>query len=146
MNHKIVSVDSADLLRKSFKLHNCFVNEQGISEDIVNEDPNKSSHYFVAIDVENNALGTARWRVTSEGVKLERFAVLPAYRNKGLGRDLLIYILNDIRSRFSSGVLVYLNAQLEAVNLYGRQGFLPVGSRFIEANIIHQRWLRYFKV
>ena len=140
MNHKIVSVDTAYLLRKSFEITQfVFVNEQGISEGIVHDDPNKSSHYFVAIDEEDNAIGTARWRVTSEGVKLERFAVLPAYRNKGLGRDLLIFILNDIRSRFSSGVLVYLNAQLEAVNLYGRQGFLPVGSRFIEANIVHQK-------
>tara|TARA_B100000575_G_scaffold279547_1_gene268041 strand:- start:187 stop:624 length:438 start_codon:yes stop_codon:yes gene_type:complete len=140
MNHNIISVDSADLLRKTFEvLQLVFVNEQGLSEAVVYDDPNKSAHYFVAIDAEGNAMGTARWRVTSEGVKLERFAVLPAYRNKGLGRDLLKSICNDIRSRFSTGVLVYLNAQLEAVNLYSRQGFLPVGSRFLEANKFHQK-------
>ncbi len=143
MNHKIISVDSAYLLRKSFKvIQLVFVIEQGLPEAIVFDDRNQSAHYFVAIDVDGNALGTARWRITYEGVKLERFAVLPAYRNKGLGRDLLKSILNDIRSRFGSGVLVYLNAQLEALNLYGRQGFLPVGSRFLEANIVHQKMAR----
>ena len=140
MNYKVVSVDSAYLLRKSFEIIQfVFVNEQGLPEAIVFEDRNKSAHYFVALDVCGNALGTARWRITNEGVKLERFAVLPAYRNKGLGRDLLKSLLNDIRSRFGSGVLVYLNAQLEALNLYSRQGFLPVGSRFLEANIVHQK-------
>ena len=140
MNHNIISVDSADLLRKTFEvLQLVFVNEQGLSEAVVHDDPNKSAHYFVAIDAEGNAMGTARWRVTSEGVKLERFAVLPAYRNKGLGRDLLKSICNDIRSRFSTGVLVYLNAQLEAMTLYAHQGFLPIGPRFIEADITHQR-------
>ena len=143
MNHEIVPVDSAYLLRKSFEVRQLvFVNEQGLSEVIVHEDPNKSAHYFVAIDVDGNALGTARWRITSEGVKLERFAVLQAYRNNGLGRDLLKSILNDIKSKFGSEVLVYLNAQLKAVNLYGHQGFLPVGPRFIEADIIHQKMAR----
>ena len=97
------------------------------------------THYFVAVDEEGNALGTARWRKTSQGVKLERFAVLPIYRNKGLGADLLRSILVDIKSKFGSGVIVYLNAQLEAINLYAHQGFLPVGPRFIEADIMHQR-------
>ena len=61
MNHKIVSVDSAYLLRKSFEIIQfVFVNEQGVSEGIVHDDPNKSFHYFVAIDAEDNALGTAR--------------------------------------------------------------------------------------
>ena len=140
MKYKVLEADSDYLLRKSYEVRQLvFVNEQGVSESIVHEDPDRSAHYFVAIDVEVNALGTARWRKTSEGVKLERFAVLPAYRNKGLGGDLLKSILGDVKSKFGSGVLVYLNAQLEAMTLYAHQGFLPIGPRFIEADITHQR-------
>ena len=147
MNHKIISVDTAYLLHKSFKvIQLVFVNEQGLPEAIVFEDRNKSAHYFIALDVCGNALGTGRWRITNEGVKLERFAVLPAYRNKGLGRDLLKFALNDIKRRFGTGVLVYLNAQLEALNLYSRQGFLPVGLRFLEANIVHQKMAQIIHV
>ena len=140
MNHKILAADSAVLLHKSYEIRQrVFVNEQGIPEAIVHEDAERSAHYFVAIDEEGNALGTARWRKTAQGVKLERFAVLPAHRNKGLGADLLRSILVDIKSKFGSGVLVYLNAQLEAITLYTDQGFLPVGQTFIEADITHQR-------
>ena len=140
MNHKILVADSAVLLYKSYEIRQrVFVNEQGVPEAIVHEDAERSAHYFVAIDEEGNALGTARWRKTAQGVKLERFAVLPIYRNKGLGADLLRSILVDIKSKFGSGVLVYLNAQLEAITLYTDQGFLPVGQTFIEADITHQR-------
>jgi|TARA_B110000259_G_scaffold77800_1_gene91205 predicted GNAT family N-acyltransferase len=140
MNHKILAADSAVLLYKSYEIRQrVFVNEQGVPEAIVHEDAERSAHYFVAIDEEGNALGTARWRKTAQGVKLERFAVLPAHRNKGLGADLLRSILVDIKSKFGSGVLVYLNAQLEAITLYTDQGFLPVGQTFIEADITHQR-------
>ena len=140
MNHKIVAADSAVLLYKSYEIRQrVFVNEQGVPEAIVHEDAERSAHYFVAIDEEGNALGTARWRKTAQGVKLERFAVLPAHRNKGLGADLLRSILVDIKSKFGSGVLVYLNAQLEAITLYTDQGFLRVGQTFIEADITHQR-------
>ena len=69
MNHKIISVDSAYLLRKSFKvIQLVFVIEQGLPEAIVFDDRNQSAHYFVAIDVDGNALGTARWRIYYEGV------------------------------------------------------------------------------
>ena len=140
MNHKIVAADSAVLLYKSYEIRQrVFVNEQGVPEAIVHEDAERSAYYFVAIDEEGNALGTARWRKTAQGVKLERFAVLPAHRNKGLGADLLRSILVDIKSKFGSGVLVYLNAQLEAITLYADQGFLLVGQTFIEADITHQR-------
>jgi predicted GNAT family N-acyltransferase len=140
MNHKILAADSAVLLYKSYEIRQrVFVNEQGVPEAIVHEDAERSAHYFVAIDEEGNALGTARWRKTAQGVKLERFAVLPVHRNKGLGADLLRSILVDIKSKFGSGVLVYLNAQLEAITLYTDQGFLRVGQTFIEADITHQR-------
>ena len=140
MNHKILEADSALLLSKSYIVRQLvFVDEQSIPEAIVHEDAERLAHYFVAIDVKGDALGTARWRKTSQGIKLERFAVLPAHRNKGLGGDLLRSILVDIKNKFGSGVLVYLNAQLEAINLYAYQGFLPVGPRFIEADIMHQR-------
>ena len=140
MNHKILQADSALLLQKSYEVRQLvFVNEQGVSEEIVHEDAESSAHYFLAMDAEGHAVGTARWRETSQGVKLERFAVLATHRNKGLGADLLRSILVDITSKFGSGVLLYLNAQLEAISLYAHQGFLPVGPRFKEAEITHQR-------
>ena len=77
MNHKVVAANSAVLLHKSYEIRQrVFVNEQDVPEAIVHEDAESLAHYFVAIDEEGNALGTARWRKTAQGVKLERFAVL----------------------------------------------------------------------
>src|SRR5688572_5559612 len=56
--------------------------------------------------------GTARWRITKHGIKLERFAVLKPLRNKGIAAAILMEVLNHvtpIRKR------IYLHAQVTAV-------------------------------
>lgn len=82
--------------------------------------------------------GTARWRYTDKGVKLERFAVLPEYRGKGIGGALVSHLLEDIeRAPEAAGKFRYLHAQLPAVSLYERHGFQKVGDIFEECNILH---------
>ena len=39
----------------------------------------------------------------------------------------------------SKNTVKLVRAQLEAMTLYAHQGFLPIGPRFIEADITHQR-------
>ena len=80
--------------------------------------------------------GAARWRPTDHGVKLERFAVRPEFRNQEIGGALLKQVLTDVRAKFPDAP-VYLNAQLRAVPFYERQGFERVGEQFEEAGIQH---------
>jgi predicted GNAT family N-acyltransferase len=89
-------------------------------------------HYLLT---ENDIpLATARWRETSKGIKLERFAVPAEHRNKGLGTILLKEVLKDV---IPASKLICLHSQYTAVNLYLKNGFIIIGDAFKEAGIKH---------
>jgi predicted GNAT family N-acyltransferase len=111
-----------------------FVEEQGVPPDIEYAG-DESAHHFLATR-NGRACGTARWRRTGGGFKLERFAVLPEYRKTGAGAALLSAVLADLPD---DPVPTYLNAQLSAVGFYERYGFRCVGEVFEEAGIAHRK-------
>jgi len=113
--------------------HEVFVIEQQVSREEEFDEFEKSSiHYLCYKD--QIPCATARWRITSEGIKLERFAVLQSFRNKGAGAAVLHKVLKDV---LPAGQKIYLHAQLKAVNFYERVGFKKEGPMFSEANIDH---------
>jgi predicted GNAT family N-acyltransferase len=109
-----------------------FVEEQACPEDIEWEFEEESNHY--AAELNGTIVGTARWRFTDKGIKLERFAVLKPYRNHEVGKALLLRILADTQAH---NKLRYLHAQLPARNFYQRHGFTAQGEHFWEADIEH---------
>tara|TARA_B100001093_G_scaffold489930_1_gene528532 strand:- start:79 stop:510 length:432 start_codon:yes stop_codon:yes gene_type:complete len=117
-----------------------FVKEQNISEKIEFDDENFDATYFIA-QYNNIFVGTARYRFTDLGIKLERFAVLKSYRNLGIGKELVLHILNSIKDKKS----IYLHAQESVTNFYSRLGFKRIGSQFFEAEIPHQKMIYYHR-
>ncbi|MES2558497.1 MAG: GNAT family N-acetyltransferase [Bacteroidota bacterium] len=126
-------IQSGDLLAKAHHIRKVvFVVEQNCPEDIEWEFEDESTHY---IALENGeAVGTARWRKTANGIKFERFAVLKEHRNKEVGKALLLRLIADTND---FGQKRYLHAQLTAKNFYLRNGFQPEGEHFWEADIEH---------
>ena len=113
-----------------------FVKEQNISGEIEFDDENVDATYFLA-QHKNMSVGTARYRFTEFGIKLERFAVLKSYRNLGVGKKLAIYILNSIKNE----KVIYLHAQESVIDFYSKLGFKRIGSQFFEAKIPHQKMI-----
>ena len=113
-----------------------FVNEQNISEKIEFDDTNFNATYFIA-NYKNKSIGTARYRYTDQGVKLERFAVLKSFRNLGVGKKLVDYIINIVRNE----KFIYLHAQESVIEFYFKLGFKKIGSPFFEAKIPHQKMM-----
>jgi predicted GNAT family N-acyltransferase len=112
-----------------------FVEEQRVSrEEEYDEFENESIHYLVYTD--EIPVGTARWRKTPKGIKLERFAVLKASRNSGAGNAVLNKVMEDVIPFHEK---IYLHAQITAVRFYQRAGFVTEGDEFTEANIRHFR-------
>jgi predicted GNAT family N-acyltransferase len=110
-----------------------FVKEQHVDPEIEYDEYEGSAvHYLLYVDDE--PVATARWRETSRGIKLERFATLKEYRNKGLGAVMLEDILEDI---IPLGKEIYLHSQLKAIPFYERYGFVKEGKQFTEADIEH---------
>ncbi len=100
-------------------------------------DSNEESSKYILAKVDGKSVGTARWRKTDEGMKLERFAVLNDYRSIGIGTMMTKFILNQLKN----SKLIYLNAQESAIFFYEKMGFKPIGPRFKEVNIEHQKMI-----
>ena len=117
-----------------------FVDEQNVPADAEYDAHDRAAttrHYLAQID--GQPAGAARWRPTAGGVKLERFAVLAAFRNQGVGEALVHQVLADVQAEAPDAAQVYLHAQLRAIPLYERTGFYKEGEMFEECDIQHYK-------
>ncbi len=117
-----------------------FVEEQKVPADLEYDQHDRQAttrHYLALVD--GQPAGAARWRPTDHGVKLERFAVLPSFRNQGVGEALVHQVLADVQAEAADAPQVYMHAQLRAIPLYERTGFQKVGEMFEEADIQHYK-------
>lgn len=109
-----------------------FIEEQLVAPEIEYEYEEEGHYYLLFHD--DQPIATARWRETTKGIKLERFALLKEFRNRGLGTLLLEEVLKDV---VPLGRQIYLHSQVNAVNYYTRAGFRAQGDHFFEAEIEH---------
>ncbi len=128
--------NKSDLKKAMVIRRKVFVDEQNVPECIeIDEFETESTHILALRD--GQPVGTARWRVTATGIKLERFAVLPEYRDLQIGTSLLKFTLNNIDNKTT----VYLFSQISAVGFYKKYGFAIRGKVFYEANIPHRKMI-----
>lgn len=123
-------------LEKAFEIRRkVFVEEQQVDAREEYDEYEATAHHYLAF-VSNVPVATCRWRKTEKGVKMERFAVLAEYRSQGLGAALVQKCLVEIPV---SEKYLYLHAQLTAMGLYHKMGFIAEGEQFSEANILHYK-------
>ena len=108
---------------------NCRPEEEWDAEDAV------ATHLLAECGGE--AAGTLRYYDDDGWLHSGRVAVLQAYRGRGLARAMLRRCLDDGRNLGQTKS--FLNAQVDKVGLYEREGFKPVGEEFMEAGIRHLR-------
>ena len=120
-------------IEKAFEIRRIvFVVEQNCPPELEYENEEICQHYLAYY--KGTPAATARFRKTDLGYKLERFAVLKEYRKKGIALSLVNRLLDDVKD---FGKLIYLHAQVEAMPLYAKAGFVPTGPQFEEADIQH---------
>lgn len=134
LNHILAErVLNADTLQEVFNIRRrVFVDEQNCPPELEWENDDVSIHFLATVN--KVPAGAARWRQTDKGYKLERFAVLKQFRGRGVGKALVQAVLADLPADAS---YIYLNAQIDAMNLYAGFGFVKVGEQFEEAGIAH---------
>ena len=130
--------------KKAFEIRNLvFCEEQKVSKKIEFDGLDQFCDHYLA-KINELPIGTARVREQTRGtLKIERMAVLKAYRKKGVGKAIIKKILKNYLNLNKVNNLI-LNSQIEAKEFYKKFGFVEVGEEFIEANIIHKKMMYNF--
>lgn len=140
---RVVTITTDAELQIAFEIRTVvFVDEQKVPmEEELDEFEEESTHLLAYYNGEPCA--ACRWRFTENGVKLERFAVLKEYRGKQIGSALVTDCLKSIyeHPNYNKQTL-YLNAQIDAMPLYAKFGFIPEGSMFLECDIQHMKMVK----
>ncbi|WAL62402.1 GNAT family N-acetyltransferase [Thermocoleostomius sinensis] len=116
-----------------------FQQEQQIDPALDFDGLDELAQHVVAYN-NTDPIGTARIRpLNDRSAKLERVAVLSAYRGRGVGKALTEAAIEFLRQQ--KFVEIRLNAQLHSKLFYQKLGFEPRGEEFEEAGIPHiQMW------
>ena len=133
---EVFKITDDSQLKEAFRIRQeVFVVEQRVDPELeYDEHENISTHYLALID--DKPAGTARFRKTEKGIKLERFAVLESYRNKGVGKALVEHVIKDVKAL--NPPEIYLHAQMQVIPFYEKYGFEAKGEIFEEAGILHR--------
>jgi predicted GNAT family N-acyltransferase len=135
---QVKKVSDQDSLEKVFAIRReVFVGEQNCPPELEWEHEDESIHFLAT--VEGVPAGASRWRKTDNGYKLERFAVLKQFRGQGVAQELVRTVLADLPA---DADYIYLNAQILAVGLYEKFGFVAEGPQFEEAGIQHFKMVK----
>lgn len=114
-----------------------FVDEQRVPVEIERDAIDPACTHVLARDAADRPIGTGR--LMPDG-RIGRMAVLRDWRGRGVGRALLLRLVDAARD---AGLReLSLHAQVDAEPFYAAEGFLPVGDRFEEAGIWHQAMRR----
>ncbi|MCF6184853.1 MAG: GNAT family N-acetyltransferase [Bacteroidales bacterium] len=138
MRGKVVkfSFKNKKLLNEAFKIRTkVFIEEQNTDEEEEFDGLDAEATHFIIFSEEKPA-GTSRVRITKEGIKIERVAVIKNFRGKNIGINLVQFIMKEY---IPKKMKIYLNSQVQAITFYEKLGFKKIGELFYEANIEHYK-------
>jgi predicted GNAT family N-acyltransferase len=112
-----------------------FQREQGIAPELDFDGEDEASDQILAY-VDDRPIGTARIRYLDERTaKIERLAVLPVARGKGIGKLIMEKALEMAAEKQIQEAIVHAQEYIQG--LHQQLGFEPEGARFEEAGISH---------
>lgn len=141
----IIAVTTREELEECFGIRmKVFVEEQQVPHDLEMDEYDVSPdacRHLLARDGDK-AVATGRWKVYEEGtVKLQRIAVLPEYRSRGVGRILVLGLEEDARKAGMNAAI--LDAQCSAEGFYNKLGYRTISEEpFLDAGILHVRMMK----
>ncbi|QVL56453.1 MAG: GNAT family N-acetyltransferase [Simkaniaceae bacterium] len=113
-----------------------FVQEQNVSEeDEIDAYEKESTHFIATLD--GQPAGTGRFRLKKGFIKFERVATLKKFRGKGIASAIMDLMEKRAKMKHSD-YLPAMHAQIDAVSLYAKRGWTPLGAVFDESGIDHQ--------
>lgn len=99
---------------------------------------NQAEHYLLRVNGQPAA--TARIRYLDEKAKIERVAVLEDYQKQGLGKIIMLHMLEAIKHKRGISQAI-LGAQEHAIGFYEGLGFGVCSESYMDAGIPH-KWMQ----
>ena len=99
-----------------------------------------SNHVFGKVD--NHIMAVGRFYRKNNFVVIGRIAIEKKFRNNGYARELMIFILRNVKKEFPN-LEVVLSAQEYLINFYDSLGFKKQGNIYLEDGIPHVKMI-YF--
>lgn len=121
-----------------------FRKEQNVpyEEDEILKEQLETKTYLIYLNTE--VIGTIRYRFVNDAYKIERFAILKEYRQKGYGKQVLNFFVELIAKQFNPCTII-LNSQEPVIKFYEDCGFIKEGDFFLEAGIRHIKMKKIIK-
>jgi len=136
---RIVPIESAEQMTQAHNIRRrVFIEEQRVPEEIELDEDAHAFHALAILD--GKPVGCGRFVAHGSEVKTGRMAVLPDLRTRGIGREILLYLMRIARERGYRHAV--LHAQMTAEGFYLKNGYMPVGEVFEEAGIAHRKMVR----
>ncbi len=132
-----VRIETEKALKEAFKIRkNVFIDEQGTPEDEEYDefDSLDSAEHILVLD-EDQAVGTARWRIVDGVGKFERICILKSHRKLGIG-NLIVHKLEELAIK-KNITKVKLHGQVQAEGFYHKLGYETKSDVFMEDGIPH---------
>lgn len=112
------------------------VEQKSIYSDL--DDYDQEAVHYLDVDPQDNLIAYARYRKISQldEVKIERVVVTAWGRGLGLGKSLLVTMLQDIQGEYPVAKIT-LSSQIDASAFYQRLGFVEFGEVYDDGGIMH---------
>ena len=138
---KVIAIESPSDMERAWAIRRTvFIEEQRVPEEIEMDAGDAHAFHALAL-LDGEAVGCGRMVGHGEKeIKIGRMAVLRHLRGRGIGRDILRFLIEQARARGDRKAI--LHAQVTAEGFYLKEGFTPVGDIFDEAGIAHRQMER----
>ena len=110
------------------------IREQNVPQGLELDGLDKISLHVIVF-CRNKPIGCARARIEKRVARLERIALLKSWRGKGVGNELMSYLIRYCSKKGAGKIIMHSQYYLK--NFYAKFGFKPFGSPFTEAGIKH---------
>ncbi|HEY6420559.1 MAG TPA: GNAT family N-acetyltransferase [Candidatus Binataceae bacterium] len=144
---KVIPVATPAQMKQAHAIRRAvFIEEQHVPEEIELDAADADAFHALALS-DGVAVGCGRMVLYQDvpdppgaQVKIGRMAVAREHRKSGIGREILLFLMNEARARGLRSAV--LDAQLTAEGFYLKNGFTAVGEVFEEAGILHRKMTR----
>lgn len=104
-------------LRKGFSLENCYM-----------EGDEKQTTFHLGAFDNNTIVGVVSLMKTAQGYQLRGMAILESYKGQKIGTQLIEKAEEQLKNKCIS--TIWMNARINAVNFYQKQGYTSIGNPF----------------